>query len=199
MRCAVQRRTVVLAPLQQLDGLAVVRAFAQPDVYAMFGFDEPAPQYMAYRLKDDLISGAIRLAQGNVKIGFALMFPPTDTVGFWEFGFAITEPRQRNAYHALNTMDAMAHYMLDIQGVPLVGGRIRQDNRAAAAIALRAGHRPQFTREHGAHTYTFYTLDADGWRARKEKLARVPGPLFHVINHPPYRAVDAGPASPESP
>jgi RimJ/RimL family protein N-acetyltransferase len=176
-----------------LDRHFIARQFERQDIYEMFGFNSAANVLMGHRLREDLIVATIKLAQHQVRIGFALMFPPSDAVPFWEFGYAVTEPRHRNAFNAVNSMDAMAHYTLDILGLERVGGRTREDNRAAAAIALRCGHQPQFSRVHDTHVYTFYTLESQGWARRKEKLKRgeqehpwAGGSIFHILKGPPY-------------
>ncbi|MEW5847701.1 MAG: GNAT family N-acetyltransferase [Myxococcota bacterium] len=202
MQCAVQRRSIYLAPPGTMDRHWIAREFSKPHIYEMFGFNSPASMLIGNRVRDDLIVGAIRLTSHQVRIGFALMFPPTDLVEFWEFGYAITEPKHRNAFNAVNAMDAMAHYTLDLMGLPLVGGRTREDNRAAAAIALRSGHKPLYTRQWDGHTYTFYTLDQAGWAKRKEKLERgekehpYTGAVFHVMESPPYIPVQPQGAAP---
>lgn len=204
MQCGVQRRTVFLAPPAGLDRIYIQGQFLRPEIYENFGFDAPAAAIIAHRMHEDLVVGAIRLSRGGVRIGFALMFPPTDLVDFWEFGYAITEVRHRNAFNAMNAMDAMALYMLELVQVPVVGGRTVEGNRAAAAIALRCGYRPHESRVYGGKTYAFYTLDQAGWVARKARLERGEaehpygtGAAFHVLAGPPYVPVPPPLAPPD--
>ncbi|MBI5496392.1 MAG: GNAT family N-acetyltransferase [Deltaproteobacteria bacterium] len=201
MRLGVQRRHIYLAPPEGLDRYWFVQQFNRNDIYPMFGFPEPAGMQMAARLADgELVVGMIRLVANRARIGFVLMFPPGGDVEFWEFGYAITSPKYRDAYAAINAMDAMAHYMFDHVKVPLCGGRTRDDNAAAEAIPRRLGYRQIRTAEHGGHTYRIYTLDPAGWARRKARLESgelmrpsaggaalvvLPAPPFHPVLQPP--------------
>jgi len=199
MQCAIQRRSVYLAPTATMDRHWIARLFDDPSIHPMFGFKDPAGALMGMRMKEDpdLIVGTIRLSRFQARIGFVLMFPPTALLDFWEFGYAITAAKHRNAFNAVNAMDAMAHYTMDLRGLPVVGGRTRDDNRAAAAIALRSGHKPAFNRPFEGHDYTFWTLDQAGWARRKQRLAQGEaehpwtggGQVFHVLDSPPYTPV----------
>ncbi len=204
MQFGVQRRHIYLAPPTGMDRFWFIQQFDRPDIHPMFGFTVPAGMEMGARLKaGELIVGMIRLVHGGARIGFVLMFPPGPPVEFWEFGYAITSPKHRDAYAAMNAMDAMAHYMLDHLKVPLVGGRTRDDNAAADAIVRRLGYKRIRQANHLDHVYDVYTLDAAGWVRRKAKLTAGEairpsegGAPFAILEKPPYTPVIKNPPPP---
>lgn len=201
MRFGVQRRHIYLAPPTGLDRFWFTQQFDRPDIYPMFGFPQPSAKIMGLRLSEgELIVGIIRLVRNEARIGFVLMYPPSEHVEFWEFGYAITSPKHRDAYAAMNAMDAMAHYMLDHLQVPLVGGRTREDNAAADAIVRRLGYKHIRTQPHADKNYFIYTLDPHGWVRRKAKLVlgeglkpSEGGAAFVTLPEAPYHPVRKNP------
>src|SRR5687768_7067622 len=133
------------------------------------------------------------------RIGFVIMFPPTADFDFWEFGYAILDPNDRDAFSALCATDAMAHYMFDHLRVEAMGWRTRADNRAADAVVRRLGYRPFGAWTVDGHHYTFYRLDRDGWTKRFQKLQAGErthpsgiGDVFVTLADPPWEPVLPG-------
>ena len=103
-------------------------------------------------------------------MGFVVMFPPAQDFDFWEFGYAIPDVRDRDAFSALNATDAMAHYMFEHLRVEAMGWRTRADNTKADAVVRRLGYVPFGDWTVDGHHYTFYRLDQAGWAKRRAKL-----------------------------
>lgn len=139
----------------------------------MFGFEKPSKTRLmrSYR-SGNLVVGIIRKAETKKRIGFVVMFPPAGNFDFWEFGYAIPNLADRDAFSALNTTDAMAHYMFDHLRVVACGWRTREDNRSADAVVRRLGYEAYTTMMLDGHNYTFYRLSQERWAKRKEKLLR---------------------------
>lgn len=171
MNLGVQRRNIYLAPATGLDRHWCARLFNVPDIYGMFGFDGPVAAPMGQRIqKREVILGILRLVENRIRIGFVMMFPPTSVVPFWEIGYAITEPRCRDAFTAINALDAMGYYMWEDQHVSMLCGRTRKDNRAAEAVVRRMGFVPLAQVEHLGHAYSLYAQNPPAWALRKARL-----------------------------
>lgn len=197
MQLGIQRRGLCLAPPVGLERHWVFQQLDRPEVFEMFGLVEAGARAMRrmYQLRRVAL-GVMRLVENNRRVGFAALFVPSAANPFWEFSYAIPDARDRDAYTALNTMDAMAWYAFEHLGVPSAGGRTREDNHAAQAIVRRAGHRLTHTAPDGGHAYHFYALDRLGWSRRRERLERGElahpspgGAAFVVLPKPPYAPV----------
>ena len=141
-----------------------------------------------------LVLAIIKMVATRKRIGFLVMYPPVPGNNYWEFGYALPDPADRNAFHALNTHDAVGHYMFEHLNVPLCGSRSREDNHAANAVIRRLGYRPVNSCEQDGHKYEFFAMYQEDWQRRREKLARgeerenTGRPLFHTLP-PPYLPV----------
>lgn len=194
MEFGVQRRSICLTPARSEELAWVFRLFDHPEVWRRFGFSGPGRLRImrAFRLKQ-LILGVIRRVADEKAIGCVVMFPPTADFDFWEFGYVIPDPADRDAFSALNTTDAMAHYVFDHVGIEAAGWRTQEGNRAADAVVRRLGYKPFGAWEVDGHRYTFYRLDRPTWEARRRRLeageAKHPsgiGAAFATLREPPY-------------
>jgi RimJ/RimL family protein N-acetyltransferase len=173
MEYGIQRRSIYLAPPENEDIGWFFHQFEEPEVWEMFGFSGPARARLMRAFRSgNLVVGIIHRARDRRRIGFALCFPPAGTFDFWEFGYAISARDERNAYNALNTTDAMAHYMFEHLHITAIGWRTREDNYAADAIVRRLGYEPFSKSFIDGHNYTFYRLDQAGWAKRRARLDR---------------------------
>jgi RimJ/RimL family protein N-acetyltransferase len=175
MKIAVQRRNILLAPPTDDDLVWIVRQFDDPAIYEMFGFDETGLAGLRRGLRRrQVVVGVLHLVEPQKRIGFVLMFPPVevDHPDCWEFGYAIPEAADRDAFSALSATDAMAYYMFEQLGVGGMSWRTRSDNRAAAAVIRRLGYQAAEEREIDGHRYTLYRLTRAGWNERRAKLDR---------------------------
>lgn len=173
MEYGIQRRSIYLIPPEGENLLWFFKQFDEPEIYEMFGFLRPARVKImrAYR-EGNLVIGMLHRATTRKRIGFVIMFPPAGNFDFWELGYAISDPKDRDGYSALNATDAMAHYMFEHLRVTAMGWRTREDNRAADAVVRRLGYQPFDTSVLDGHKYTFYRLDREGWDKRRAKLDR---------------------------
>ena len=194
MEYGIQRRTTYLTPPTSEDLSWMFHQFDVDEVWQMFGMPGPARLRImrAYR-SGNLVVGMMRRARDKRRVGFVVMFPPTADFDFWEYGYAIPEPRDRDAWMAYNTCDAMAHYMFEHLRVTAMGWRTRSDNRAADAIVRRLGYKSFDSWEVDGHLYTFYRLDQAGWAARRARLDRNEalrpsglGDTFVTLPEPPF-------------
>lgn len=197
MEYGIQRRRTYLVPPTDEDLTYLFNAFNQDFVWQMFGLPGPGKMRImrAYR-SGNLVIGIMKRVEDRKRIGFVVMFPPTDDFDFWEFGYAILEPEDRDAFNALNATDAMAHYMFEHLRVEAMGWRTRSDNRAADAVVRRLGYEPFGSWMVDGHDYTFYRLDQAGWQKRLAKLERGEqkhpsgiGGVFVTLAEPPYDPV----------
>jgi len=193
MRIGIQRRNLTLSPAAGLDRHWMVRLFDHPEIYEMFGFGEPAALAMALRLRQPgVVLGIVRLVTNQARIGFVIMFPPTDTASFWEIGYAITSARHRDAFTAINALDSMGCYMWEHHGAKLLGGRTRDDNRQADAVVRRMGFSEVGTVTNLGHTFHLFTQDRAGWERRKarlvegERLHPSPAGVAFAVLEPPH-------------
>lgn len=192
MEYGIQRRSIYLVPPEGEDVGWFLTQFDEPEVWGMFGFAGPSRIKMMRSFRGgDLVVGIIRVAATRKRIGFAIMFPPSGSFDFWEFGYAIADPLDRDAYSAFNTTDAMAHYMFEHLRVEAVGWRTREDNRSADAIVRRLGYEPFQSSFVDGHNFTFYRLDRAGWMKRRARLDRGEashpsgiGATFVMLEHP---------------
>ncbi|MCK6549320.1 GNAT family N-acetyltransferase [Myxococcota bacterium] len=197
MEYGIQRRSIYLLPPTPEDVGWFLKQFDDPEVYEMFGFGQPSRVKLmrAYR-GGDLVVGILHKVEGRKRIGFVIMFPPAGQFDFWEFGYDIPDPKDRDAFCAFNATDAMAHYMFEHLRVTAMGWRTREDNRAADAVVRRLGYKPYETSFQDGHNYTFYRLDQAGWAQRRAKLDR--GEASHpsgigatfVTLMPPYEPIE---------
>lgn len=173
MEYGIQRRSIYLVPAEGEDLIWFFSLFDTAEVYEMFGFYRPSRIKImrAYR-EGNLVVGILKRAQDKKRLGFVVMFPPAGNFDFWEFGYAIPDPSDRDAFSAFNATDAMAHYMFEHLRVEAMGWRTREDNRAADAVVRRLGYQPFETRVLDGHKYTFYRLDRQGWSERRARLDR---------------------------
>lgn len=191
MEYGIQRRNVYLIPPEDEDLTWFFERFDEPEIWRMFGFPKPSRLRImrAYRM-GDLVVGILKRTRDRKRIGFVVMFPPTEEFDFWEFGYAIPDRADRDAFSALNATDAMAHYMFEHLRVTAMGWRTRSDNRAADAVVRRLGYVAFGAWEVDGHHYTFYRLDEPGWYKRKRKLEAGrkksgEAELFYTL-YPPY-------------
>lgn len=186
----VQRRSVYLVPPDFDDLQWMFELFHAPEISEMFGYHDLGAPVMLLRYRaGTLVVAIIKSVETRKRIGFLIMYPPAG-FSFWEFGYAIPDSVDRNAFNALNTTDAVGHYMFEILRVPACGWRTREDNRAADAVVRRLGYVAGETIQEEGHRYIIYSLDREGWQRRLKKLSanqtREGGdvPLFRVLKHP---------------
>jgi len=194
MEYGIQRRGIYLRPTLEPDLRWLFDLFEIEEIWSMFGFHSGGRNEMlrAWR-QGDLVTGILVTTEPHQRIGFVIMFPPDDTRNYWEFSYAIPEIEHRDAYAALNSTDAMAHYMFEHLNVDYMGWRVRSDNRAANAVVRRLGYRPLEEKRLDGKDYVFYLLDRPGWEKRRAKLdageAKYPsglGGAFLTLAEPPY-------------
>ena len=170
----IQRRTVYLVPPTYDDLKWMFRQFHDPEISEMFGYDDQGAAIMLLRYRaGTLVVATIKNVASRRRIGFLVMYPPVGgNFNFWEFGYAIPDPADRNAFHALNATDAVGCYMFQHLQVPMCGWRTRADNHAANAVVRRLGYQAGETLDIDGHQYTIYRLDQEGWKKRYRKLER---------------------------
>ena len=173
MEYGIQRRSIYLAPPSADDLGWMFHQFDVDEIWQMFGMPGPGRLRImrAYRT-GNLVVGIMRRVRDKARIGFVVMFPPTADFDFWEYGYAIPDHRDRDAWAAFNSCDAMAHYMFEHLRVEALGWRTRFDNRAADAVVRRLGYQPFDSWTVDGHLYTFYRLDQPTWAARRARLDR---------------------------
>ncbi len=210
MEYGIQRRGIYLVPPDDDDLGWMLAQFEDEEVWRNFGFEGSGRLAMlrAFR-RGETVTGILRRTHDRARIGFVVMFPPDEHRDYWEFSYAIPEVADRDAFSALSSTDAMAHYMFEHLGVEAMGWRVRADNRAAHAVVRRLGYQPFEDRVLGGHAYTFYRLSRAGWAKRRAKLdageAQHPsglGATFLTLAEPPFeptplpeRAPEPAPAS----
>ena len=203
MEYGIQRRGIYLAPPAEADIDWLFRLFENQEIWEMFGFDEPGRWHMlrAFRA-GDLVTGILHTVVPRKRVGFVIMFPPDDGRDYWEFSYAIPDLADRDAFTALSSTDAMAHYMFQHLHVLAMGWRVRSDNRAANAVVRRLGYEPAEDKMLAGHMYTFYRLSRAGWAKRRRKLdageASHPsgiGSVFATLAGPPYEPIIPAPSA----
>lgn len=167
----IQRRNIYLIPPEDDDLIWFFEQFDNDEVWQMFGLPGPGRmRIMRMYRSGDLVTAMIYRVADQKRIGFVVMFPPTDDFDFWELGYAIPDHADRDAFSAFNSTDAMAHYMFEHLNVKAMGWRTRSDNRAADAVVRRLGYKSFGAWKVDGHDYTFYRLDQEGWQKRRRKL-----------------------------
>lgn len=173
MEYGIQRRGIYLAPPTEAEVEWFCEQFESREVWEMFGLDGPSKlNLLRHYRSGDLVVGILHRVEPRKRIGFVVMFPPDPSRDFWEFGYAIADPLDRDAFSAMSSTDAMAHYMFEHLHVEAMGWRTRSDNHAASAVIRRLGYTPKETRDDKSYQYTIYRLDRDGWFRRRAKLDR---------------------------
>jgi RimJ/RimL family protein N-acetyltransferase len=173
MEYGIQRRGIYLAPPTEAEVEWFCEQFESREVWEMFGLDGPSKLTLLRHYRSgDLVVGILHRVEPRKRIGFVVMFPPDPSRDFWEFGYAIGDPLDRDAFSAMSSTDAMAHYMFEHLHVEAMGWRTRSDNHAASAVIRRLGYTPRETRDDKSYQYTIYRLDRDGWFRRRAKLDR---------------------------
>jgi RimJ/RimL family protein N-acetyltransferase len=195
MEYGIQRRGIYLCPPTAQDLDWFLELFNEKEVYEAFGLDGPSALkiHRLYRSGDLVVGMLHTVVPKKKRIGFIVMFPPDSGRDYWEFGYAIPNPADRDAFSALTSTDAMGHYMFDHLGVSAIGWRTRAGNAAAAAVIRRLGYQPYEDRVLSGVTYTFYRIDREGWIKRKARLERGEaehpfgiGGAFVTLPDPPY-------------
>ncbi|MEE2901779.1 MAG: GNAT family N-acetyltransferase, partial [Myxococcota bacterium] len=194
MEYGIQRRGIYLRPTRYNDLTWLFELFTREEIWSMFGFrSESRAEMMRCWRQGDLVTGILVTIRPHKRIGFVIMFPPDESRDYWEFSYAIPEVEDRDAFAALNSTDAMAHYMFEHLQVEAMGWRVRTDNRKAHAVVRRLGYKPGETKIVGTKEYTFYRLDQPGWAKRRAKLdageAKYPsgiGGTFLTLSSPPF-------------
>ena len=193
MDYGIQRRGIYIVPPAKEDLQWVARSFENKSIADSFGFyKENAQEVFLNRYNNrDLIVAIIRRVADRQRTGFVIMYPPV-MEEWWEFGYVIPDPKHRNAFDALNTTDAMAHYLFDHLNVVGIGWRQEAINTSAISIVKRIGYEVKEQRLIDDRPYNFYAYRRDRWEQRVQKLKRaeeknpsgLPG-LF-VTLFPPY-------------
>jgi len=194
MQYGIQRRTIYVVPALPEDLEWIFELFERREIWEMFGFDGPGKEEMIRRhASGNLVIGIARRVADRRRIGFGILFPPTDHLGIWEYGVVIPEREDRDAFSAIAASDAMSHYVFDHLRIEAAIWRIRADNRASIAIAQRMGYRPFGTWEVGGHRFRFFRLNQEIWAKRRAKLdegeATRPsglGSTFLTLSDPPF-------------
>lgn len=173
MEYGIQRRGIYLAPPTEAEVEWFCDQFESREVWEMFGLEGPSKLSLLRLYRGgDLVVGILHRVEPRKRIGFVVMFPPDPSRDFWEFGYAIADPLDRDAFSAMSSTDAMAHYMFEHLHVEAMGWRTRSDNHAASAVIRRLGYTPRETRDDKNYKYTIYRLDREGWFRRRAKLDR---------------------------
>lgn len=197
MEYGIQRRNIYLAPASDEEVLWFCEQFQRQEVWEMFGMDGPSKMVLLRFVRaGDTVVGILWRAYPQKRIGFVVMFPPDAGRDYWEFGYAIPDPNDRDAFSAMYSTDAMAHYMFEHLNVEAMGWRTRDDNRAADAVIRRLGYVVDKELESQGHMYRFYRLDREGWQKRRAKLDRGEeshpsglGSTFLTLPGPPFEPV----------
>lgn len=197
MEYGIQRRSIYLVPPDRFESKWIMDHFDLPEIWEMFGLSGPSRFDMARRHREGhLVVGLLKRVEDQKRIGFVIMYPPTEAFDFWELGYAIPDTIDRDAFSAFNATDAMAHYMFEHLRVEAMGWRTRADNRAADAVIRRLGYKSYGAWEVDGHQYTFYRLDEPGWAKRRAKLDRgeakhpsIGGDTFVTLEGPPFEPV----------
>ncbi len=195
MRVGVQRRKVRVMPTTPADLDWLLECCDRPELAAAFGLEPPASAHVRRTLTRGGIAGMIFRAEARV--GFVLVFPPTDQLTFWELAYAIPDTAHRDGVTAIHAADAMIHYLFEVAAVETVGWRTREDNEASEAVIRLAGYAPFGRWEVDGVPFVFYAIDAAVWSARKARLEAqehaqpTPGGLFRWVPVP--EAASPGP------
>lgn len=171
MEYGIQRRSIDLVPPDPDDLAWICGAFDDPKIYQSLGLTAPSSADIRRRYDENShVFGVIRAVADQRRIGFVVMFPPTPAFDAWSMAYAIPEPRDRNAYHALHATDAIAHYMFEHLRVEAVGWETQEGSGAPDAIVRRLGYSSHETRVVEGRTIKLYRIDREGWSKRRAKL-----------------------------
>lgn len=174
MEHCVQRCSVVVTPATDQDIQWIGDQFdADEDTWRMFGYETPARTLaLTSYFSHPSIIGIIRKAGTDQRIGFAMLFRSAGEAEVWQFGYSIPDRRHRNAFSALFTVDAVAHYAFDHVGVERIDWSVRQDNAPALAVIRRVGYQPRGERNEACGVYLEYAVDRAAWQRRRARLER---------------------------
>lgn len=171
MEYGIQRRTIYLVPPDSADFEYIFAAFDDPNIYRDLGLNEPSGAELRRRhAEGNHVFGIIREVSSRTRIGFVVIFPPTPAFEAWSFAYAIPEATHRNAFAAMHSADAMAHYMFEHLRIDALGWETREGKTAADAVVRRLGYRAVESREINGNIYRFYRITRDEWMARRKKL-----------------------------
>lgn len=169
MKVGLRNRRIFVTPIAWDERPWLYAQFDDPAFYPLYGYAAPrGAQIRDQHDAGNLVVGVIRTA--DERIGYVVLFPPTDQLDAWEFCYAIPNPKHRNAFWAIAASDAALCYMFDHLKVEAVAWRTRKDNRAALAIIRRIGYATDSEGEVDGQTYLFTRLDRSGWDRRKARL-----------------------------
>lgn len=172
MRVAVSYRSVQLEPPGAEDLEWVAKAIDQGGLWIRFGWPQPLGGYVIEaQARGDAIISVVRAARGGQRLGFGLVFAPPAVTEPWEVLFAIPEASARNAFAALQSLDALLYYLFEEASVSLVGWRVRADNLPALAVLSRMGLTPesQLALDPGP-PYHMFRMDPEAWGQRRRAL-----------------------------
>lgn len=148
----------------------------KPELVASFGL-APGDDRLAMAADNPNVNTAVVLVEGQKRVGFALLFPPTDLDVFWEYLAAIPSAGDRDGYTAMQAFDAMAFYAFDWMKIERLGFRIESSNTGALALAKRGGFTPLRTEVVEGRTMVVYSIDRATWNVRLANLEK--GELAH--------------------
>jgi hypothetical protein len=204
VKVAIQRRNVFLTPPMGMDLLWVSQQFVHPDVVDMFALGDDLRGWhvrSGHRL-GTVVLGMIRRVSDGRRVGFTCAAAPTPTRACWELLGAIPDVRHRDGYTMLHAVDTLTHYLFDHLHIPLLGARMRMDNRAPQALTERAGYRRGPVETWDGVEHVSYSCDEATWVARRRRLERGErdhpsgaGGAFVVLPGPPYVPVIPGAGS----
>jgi hypothetical protein len=183
----IQRGSICLLPPGGDDVDYVCRAFDEPAIYQSLGLGAPSGAEIRARHRlNSHVFGIIHELTSRTRIGFVIIFPPTEAFDAWSFLYAIPEERHRNAFAALHSADAMAHYMFDHLRIDALGWETREGKTAADAVVRRLGYRAVETKDFAGKSYRFYRITREEWMKRRRKIENnATGPSFAKLT-PPY-------------
>jgi hypothetical protein len=183
-----------------MDLLWVSQQFIHPDVINMFalGDDLRSWHVRAGHRVGTVVLGMIRRVADGKRVGFTCAAAPNQTRAYWELLGAIPDVKHRDGYTMLHAVDAFTHYLFDHLHVPLLGARMRLENRAPQALTERAGYQRGPVENYEGVDHVHYFCDAAAWALRRQRLEKgeaehpsgVGGALV-VVPGPPWVALKA--------
>lgn len=172
MRVSVSYRSVRLEPPTAEDLAWVAERIDVGGLWIQFGWPQPLGGYvLEAQARGEAIIAIVRAARGGQRLGFGLVFAPPAPTEPWEVLFAIPEAGARNAFAALQSLDALLCYLFEEASVGSVGWRVRADNLPALAVLSRMGLTPesQLALDPG-HPYHLFRMDLEAWGQRRRGL-----------------------------
>jgi RimJ/RimL family protein N-acetyltransferase len=143
-----------------------------------------------------IIVGTIKRVADRRRIGFVALRAPSGEQDFWDFSYAIPGVRDRNAFNAINAIDAITHYMLDHVGVPALGGLTLEGNLPAQMVIRRMGYQVVGSREYSGRRWTVFRFGKEEWTQRLARLERAEalrpsglGGVLAVLREAPFNPV----------